>query len=70
MCGCAERANGLTALYEGVPDMASKPKTERKQPDKKLERALDEGLEETFPASDPVAVTEPAADHDKQDRKK
>lgn len=50
--------------------MASKPKTERKQPDKKLERALDEGLEETFPASDPVAVTEPAADHDKQDKKK
>jgi nicotinate phosphoribosyltransferase len=28
---------------------------------RRLERALDEGLEETFPASDPVAVTEPAA---------
>ena len=27
---------------------------------RRLERALDEGLEETFPASDPVAVTEPA----------
>jgi hypothetical protein len=26
-----------------------------------LERALDEGLEETFPASDAVAVTEPAS---------
>jgi len=25
----------------------------------RLERALDEGLEETFPASDAVAVTEP-----------
>ena len=25
-----------------------------------LDRALDEGLEETFPASDPVAVSEPA----------
>lgn len=25
-----------------------------------LERELEEGLEETFPASDPVAVTEPA----------
>jgi hypothetical protein len=27
---------------------------------KRLERALEEGLEETFPASDAVAVTEPA----------
>jgi nicotinate phosphoribosyltransferase len=26
----------------------------------RLERGLEEGLEETFPASDPVAVTEPA----------
>lgn len=34
------------------------------KPDKKtLERELEEGLEETFPASDPVAVTEPAPDH-------
>jgi nicotinate phosphoribosyltransferase len=27
---------------------------------KRLERQLEEGLEETFPASDPVSVTEPA----------
>ncbi len=27
---------------------------------RRRDRALDEGLEETFPASDPVAVTEPA----------
>jgi hypothetical protein len=27
------------------------------------ERALEEGLEETFPASDAVAVTEPVAEH-------
>ena len=26
----------------------------------RLERALDEGLEETFPASDPVSLTQPA----------
>jgi len=32
----------------------------RKVPDRRrLEAALEEGLEETFPASDPVAVTEP-----------
>jgi hypothetical protein len=28
----------------------------------RLERKLEEGLEETFPGSDPVAVTEPAAE--------
>lgn len=27
---------------------------------RRLEKELEEGLEETFPASDPVAVTEPA----------
>ena len=27
--------------------------------DEKLDRALDEALEETFPASDPVAITAP-----------
>jgi len=27
----------------------------------RLEQALEEGLRETFPASDPVAVTEPAS---------
>jgi hypothetical protein len=32
----------------------------KQTPDKQLERELEEGLEETFPASDPVAVTEPA----------
>lgn len=52
--------------------MAHKPKPARKshQPDKTLERELEEGLEETFPASDPVAVTEPAPDHDKDEKKK
>lgn len=39
----------------------------QRKPDKEqLERELEEGLEETFPASDPVAVTEPAADHVKK----
>ncbi len=34
---------------------------------RRLDDALDEGLEETFPGSDPVNVTQPApskADHD------
>jgi len=36
----------------------------------RLERELEEGLEETFPASDPVAVTEPAPEHPKGKAKK
>ena len=36
---------------------------------KVLERELELGLEETFPASDAVAVTEPAPDHDKGRKK-
>ena len=47
--------------------MASTPKEREPKRDEKqeqaerwrLEAALEEGLEETFPASDPVAVTEP-----------
>jgi nicotinate phosphoribosyltransferase len=41
---------------------ARKSKQERNQnaiERRRLEAALEEGLEETFPASDPVAVTEP-----------
>jgi hypothetical protein len=35
-------------------------KPEKKQRDEGLEHALEEGLEETFPGSDPVNVTQPA----------
>ncbi len=34
---------------------------------RRLEAALEEGLEETFPASDPVAVTEPRPQADSAD---
>ncbi len=38
----------------------SKQERDRKATERRrLEAALEEGLEETFPASDPVAVTEP-----------
>ena len=52
---------------------ADKPKSGEKgrKPDlQELERDLEEGLEETFPASDPVAITEPVVDVVKGDRKK
>jgi hypothetical protein len=58
--------------------MSKKPKPDKPKPDDKgrkpdrqeLERDLEEGLEETFPASDPVAVTDPVVDVAKGDRKK
>lgn len=44
----------------GSAKSASKDAEQAKEKEK-LERKLEEGLEETFPASDPVAVSEPAA---------
>jgi hypothetical protein len=37
----------------------SKPKDVKGAEKRRLDQALDEGLEETFPASDPVNVTQP-----------
>lgn len=52
---------------------SEKPKRGGKAPEsdkQRLERELEEGLEETFPASDPVAVTEPAPEHPEGRKKK
>jgi hypothetical protein len=38
---------------------SSKPVDVESDEKRKLDQALDEGLEETFPASDPVNVTQP-----------
>jgi len=43
-----------------VPDTKKKKQEERHR----LEKALEEGLEETFPASDAVAVSEPVRPND------
>jgi len=47
-----------------MPRTTKPTKPKKPEPDdevkRRLDRALEEGLEETFPASDPVAVTEPA----------
>ena len=47
-----------------------KPKPVPQDPEQdRLDRALDEGLEETFPGSDPVSVTQPArSKQDKRDK--
>jgi hypothetical protein len=51
---------------------SSAPKTGGKEhkPDQQLERELEEGLEDTFPASDPVSVTEPGSDGPRAGKKK
>jgi hypothetical protein len=38
----------------------SKPKQVKDDEKRRLDQALEEGLEETFPASDPVNVAQPA----------
>ncbi|MBR1207947.1 MULTISPECIES: hypothetical protein [unclassified Bradyrhizobium] len=38
----------------------SKPKVDENAEKRRLDEALEEGLEETFPGSDPVNVTQPA----------
>ncbi len=41
-----------------------KPSLKSNKPNRQQrERSLEEGLQETFPASDPIAVLEPVADH-------
>ena len=42
------------------PKSSHVDKSGKKPHDEALEDALEEGLEETFPGSDPVAVTQPA----------
>ena len=47
----------------GDPDVKWPPAEKRRDP---MEKALDQGLEETFPGSDPVNVTQPP--RSKQDK--
>jgi hypothetical protein len=59
------------------PDMDRSPHSDKARPElretnkEKLDDALDKGLEESFPGSDPVSVAQPAASvHDKHDKQK
>ena len=61
-----ERESGLTLRRDRIMPKTSAKRPMRKVDEKeerrrRLEDALQEGLEETFPASDALAVTEPAA---------
>lgn len=46
----------MTGRHSAHPDDTGKADTEEKR---RLDDALEEGLEETFPGSDPVNVTQP-----------
>lgn len=58
--------------------MSTHPKSEKskaepkadKPNNRRLERELEEGLEDTFPASDPVSVTEPGPRRNANGKKK
>ena len=50
-------SDAATKKRGGDPDVKHKPKSEK--PDDALERALEEGLEESMAGSDPINVTQP-----------
>lgn len=56
-----------------MSDADTKPKSDHKPKDpekRKLDDALDKGLEESFPGSDPVNVTQPPPSKHDQDIKR
>jgi len=63
----SSRETGRTARQEGTMTASGSDGKDTKGNEKRrLDEALEEGLEETFPGSDPVSVTQPApskADH-------
>jgi hypothetical protein len=50
--------NPATKKRGGDPDVKEKPRGEK--PRDKLERRLEEGLEESMAGSDPVSITQPS----------
>jgi hypothetical protein len=47
-------------MTQSGPKSGSTPKADESTEKRQLDEALEEGLEETFPGSDPVNVTQPA----------
>lgn len=52
------------------PDKPGKPGREERKEKEKMDEALERGLEESFPASDPVNVTQPPKSLPDRDEKK
>jgi hypothetical protein len=60
----------MTNAAAGTRDDAKSRPDKDKTDKKKLDEALDKGLEESFPGSDPVSVTQPAPSKQDQDIKR
>jgi len=56
-----------TVMDRDLDDKTKRQVEEAKR--RRLERSLEEGLEDTFPASDPINVTQPAPDQRAQKKK-
>lgn len=61
MVGPPAKSPGGTGWTENnMTQSGPKPKADESVEKRRLDEALEEGLEETFPGSDPVSVTQPA----------
>ena len=70
-CGVEERkATMITNANQAKPSESelSKRRRDKTAKQERLDDALEEGLKETFPGSDPVAVTQPAPDKTNEKR--
>ena len=59
---------GQAEFASAIDDDSAKRRERDAKRKQKLDEQLDEGLEETFPGSDPVAVTQPP--HSSYDRRR
>lgn len=57
-------------MESNTPDERKQKSEAEVKEKKRLDRALDEGLEETFPASDPVNLTQPPKSVPDKEKKK
>lgn len=71
MCGSGGPARDQreAIMSRRAKSIIPKEGSEHEAKPERLERELDEGLEGTFPASDPVSVTEPGTNGDQHRRK-
>ena len=49
-----------TVAKNGIHEKRARKREEMRR--RRLERSLEQGLEDTFPASDPISVTQPTSD--------
>ena len=59
--GRVGRPDGMAGKHVAEKEVDTKFAEKDESEKERLERLLEEGLEESFPSSDPIAVTEPAA---------